>query len=98
MKSAKDNWLGILYDARDRYEFLEENNFNTINILLCYHYLNYSTLMFNREMASAIKCMTKTCKTLIEKQFTTDEKVEDSQQKTIQDKINDDNLETLFIS
>lgn len=76
---------------RDRYEFLEEQNFITINILLCYHYLNYSNLMFRREMAITIKCMATTCKTLIEKQFTTDEKVEDSQQKTIQDETNDDN-------
>lgn len=91
MKPVKANWLGILYNARDLYESLDEKHIFKINFVLCIHYLNYSQIMFCREMAGTISCMAKTCKTVIEKTFTTDEKVEDSQQKTIQNEINDDN-------
>ena len=72
LKSTKDNWLGILYDARDRYESLEEQNFITINLLLCYHYLNYCNLMFRKEITGAITTMVKTSKTIIENKFNTD--------------------------
>lgn len=59
MKSAKDNWLGILYDARDRYESLIEKDFKKINFVFVIHYLNYSQIMFCREMAGAFTTIGK---------------------------------------
>ena len=85
MKSAKENWLSILYDARDRYESLKEDDFQKINFALCIHYLNYSQIMFQKEMASAVSIMAKTLETIIDKQI----KSENSSTNMLEEK-NDD--------
>ena len=36
MKSAKANWLGILTDAINRYEFLEDKDFQKIQFCIKY--------------------------------------------------------------
>jgi len=67
MKSAKENWLSILNDAKDRYDTLEENDFLKINFVLCIHYLNYSNHMFTKEMVSSYGMIAKTLSAVADK-------------------------------
>lgn len=69
MKSAKDSWLKILYDARDRYESLEEKEFRTVNFALCIHYLNYTQVNFQRELRATMHTMVNVLKKISEKQL-----------------------------
>jgi len=85
MKPAKENWLGILYDARDRYESLEEQDILKINFVLCIHHLNYSQIMFRKEMAGAVGVIANTLKTIIHKKFISDSTNTLEPQASIQD-------------
>lgn len=85
IKSAKEIWLGILYDARDHYEYLEEQDFTKINFVLAIHYLNYCQIMFNKEMASSVGVIANTLKTIVDNKFNFDSTNTLETQDSIQD-------------
>ena len=94
MKSAKANWLGILTDAINRYESLEDKDFQTINFVLSIHYLNYSQIMFRTEMVGAFAEIGKTFVAIMQnrlKRYKDSTETQIPEQTLIQDEKNDDN-------
>lgn len=68
MLEAKENWLGILKNAVENYDKLEDKENDQINIIFVMHYLNCSNAMFYREVGKSLGAMTEVIKKFVDKQ------------------------------